>query len=45
MALLTAVLAGVAFVVVPFLAIALIFELGLAIGDACHWLVSHFHPL
>lgn len=52
MSLLTAVLAGVAFVAVPFLAIALLFELGVAIerlcclgGNAFHWLASHFHAV
>lgn len=50
MTLLTALLAGVAFVLVPFLAIALIFLVGIAVqhawhaGDhAYHWFQSHHH--
>ena len=52
MEFLTAVLAGVAFVMVPFLAIAAIFLLGLAVerlcrlgGDAFHRVASHLHPV
>ena len=51
MELLTALLAGIAFVAVPFLAIGIVFVLGLAVqglwrvsGDALHWVASHIHP-
>jgi hypothetical protein len=50
MAFLTALLAGVAFVLLPFVAIATIFLMGVAIqhlwhagGNAYHWMQSHRH--
>jgi hypothetical protein len=50
MTLVTAVLAGVAFVLLPFAAIATIFLMGVAIrnlwragGSALHWAQSHHH--
>jgi hypothetical protein len=51
MELLTALLAGIAFVAVPFLAIGTIFVFGLAMqglwhasSDSLHRLASHIHP-
>ena len=50
MSLFTALLAGLAFVLVPFLAIALIFMAGVAIQHAWHggehayhWMQTHHH--